>query len=53
VLGLSRRNASISLYDSPIDLTPPFRVGYGLETGANRGGAAVIDTSGDKFVDLG
>ncbi len=52
MLGLTGRTASISVYDSPIDLAPPFRLRHRLEAGANRRGAAAIDTSGDKFVDL-
>jgi hypothetical protein len=53
VVGTTGRNATISLYDSPIDPTPPFRSCHGLEAGANRRGAAVIDALGDEFVDLG
>jgi hypothetical protein len=52
VFGLTSRNASVSRYDSPIGLTPSFRLHYGLDSGANRRGAGLIDVLSYEFVDL-
>ena len=52
MFGLTSRNASVSRYDSPIGLTPSFRLRYSLDSSANRCGAALIDALSYEFVDL-
>jgi hypothetical protein len=52
VLRVAGRRASIPSDHRSIDLTLSFRLGHGLEPGANGRGPARIDAVGNQFVDL-